>query len=91
VELRESCIAVVTICPGYIATPMTEHNPYRMPFLMQPDVAARRIARAIARRKRFYVLPWQLALAGRVFRALPRPLYARMFANAPDTPRRSDW
>jgi NAD(P)-dependent dehydrogenase (short-subunit alcohol dehydrogenase family) len=91
VELRESGIAVVTICPGYIATPMTEHNPYRMPFLMQPDVAARRIARAIARRKRFYVLPWQMALVGRVFRALPRPLYDRMFANAPVKPRRSDW
>jgi NAD(P)-dependent dehydrogenase (short-subunit alcohol dehydrogenase family) len=91
VELRGSGIAVVTICPGYIATPMTEHNPYRMPFLMQPDVAARRIARAIARRKRFYVLPWQMALVGRVFRALPRPLYDRMFANAPVTPRRSDW
>jgi NAD(P)-dependent dehydrogenase (short-subunit alcohol dehydrogenase family) len=91
VELRGSGIAVVTICPGYIATPMTEHNPYRMPFLMQPDVAARRIARAIARRKRFYVLPWQMALVGRVFRALPRPLYDRMFANAPVKPRRSDW
>jgi NAD(P)-dependent dehydrogenase (short-subunit alcohol dehydrogenase family) len=91
VELRGSGIAVVTICPGYIATPMTEHNPYRMPFLMQPDVAARRIARAIARRKRFYVLPWQMALVGRVFRALPRPLYDRMFANPPVKPRRSDW
>ena len=90
VELRGSGIAVVTICPGYIATPMTAHNPYRMPFLMQPDAAARKIARAIARRKRFYVLPWQMALAGRVFRALPRPLYDRIFANAPVKPRRPD-
>ena len=90
VELRASGIAVVTICPGYIATPMTASNPYRMPFLMQPEVAARKIARAIARRKRFYVLPWQMALAGRVFRALPRPLYDRMLANAPRKPRRPD-
>ncbi|HWD35805.1 MAG TPA: SDR family oxidoreductase [Casimicrobiaceae bacterium] len=87
VELRASGIAVVTVCPGYIATPMTAGNPYPMPFLMQPDVAARKIARAIARRKRFYVLPWPMALAGRVFRALPRPLYDRMFANAPRKPR----
>jgi NAD(P)-dependent dehydrogenase (short-subunit alcohol dehydrogenase family) len=90
VELRGSGIAVVTICPGYIATPMTARNPYRMPFLMQPDVAARRIARAIARRRRFCVLPWQMAIAGRVLRVLPRPIYDRMFAKAPRKPRRID-
>ena len=87
VELRGSGIAVVTVCPGYVATPMTAGNPYPMPFLMQPDVAARRIARAIARRRRFYVLPWPMALAGRVLRVLPRPIYDRVFANAPRKPR----
>jgi NAD(P)-dependent dehydrogenase (short-subunit alcohol dehydrogenase family) len=89
VELRGSGIHVVTVCPGYIATPMTAHNPYRMPFLMPPDTAARKIAQAIARRKRFYVLPWPMALAGRVLRTLPRPLYDRVFANAPRKPRRA--
>jgi len=89
VELHGSGIAVVTVCPGYIATPMTADNPYPMPFLMQPDVAARRIARAIARRGRFYVLPWPMAIGGVVLRALPRPLYDRLFANAPVKPRRA--
>lgn len=90
VEMRPSGIAVVTVCPGYVATPMTADNSYPMPFLMQADVAARKIAHAIARRRRFYVLPWQMALVGRVFRALPRPLYDRIFANAPVKPRRPD-
>jgi short-subunit dehydrogenase len=90
VELRKSGIAVVTVCPGYIATPMTARNPYRMPFLMRPDIAAARIATAIARRRRFYVLPWQMAIAGRVFRALPRPLYDRLLARGPRKPRRDD-
>ena len=57
---------VVTICPGFIATPMTARNPYRMPFLLAPDKAARLIARAIERRRRFYVLPWQMAWGGPV-------------------------
>ena len=87
VELRGSGVSVVTVCPGYIATPMTEANPYPMPFLMTPEAAARSIARAVARRKRFHVLPWPMALLGRAFRALPRPLYDRMFANAPRKPR----
>ena len=90
VELRGSGIAVVTVCPGYVATPMTEGNPYRMPFLMRPEVAARRIAGAIARRRRFYVLPWQMALVGRAMRLLPRPLYDRALARAKVKPRRAD-
>jgi NAD(P)-dependent dehydrogenase (short-subunit alcohol dehydrogenase family) len=90
VELHRSGVAVVTICPGYIATPMTARNPYRMPFLMQPDIAARKIVRAIDARRRFYVFPWQMAIAGRALRMLPRPVYDRIFARAPVKPRQPD-
>ena len=89
VELTGSGVSVVTICPGYIATPMTVGNSYRMPFLMDADVAAMKIARAIARRKRFYVLPWQMGMVGWFMRRLPRPLYDSLFSHAPHKPRRS--
>jgi short-subunit dehydrogenase len=88
VELAGTGVAVVTICPGYIATPMTEANPYPMPFLLSADKAARLMIRAIDRRKRFQVLPWQMALVGRGLRLLPRPLYDALFARAPRKPRR---
>ena len=88
VELHASGISVVTICPGYVATPLTAKNPYRMPFLLDPAAAASKIAAAIAARKRFYVLPWQMALVGWVLRRLPRPLYDWLFAKAPHKPRR---
>jgi short-subunit dehydrogenase len=87
VELRGSGVDVLTICPGYIATPMTAKNPYPMPFLMQPERAARLIARAITRRRRFYVLPWPMAIAGRVLRVLPRWIYDRATANVKRKPR----
>ncbi len=87
VELRGTGIAVVTICPGYVATPMTEKNPYSMPFRIDADRAARLIARAIARRRRFYVLPWPMAVVGCALRMLPRPLYDFAFARAPRKPR----
>ena len=80
-------VAVVTICPGYIATPMTEKNPYRMPFLIDADKAARRIAVAIRRRRRYYVFPWPMAAVGRVLSWLPRPVYDALFARAPRKPR----
>lgn len=87
VELAASGVAVVTICPGFIATPMTERNPYSMPFLLAPDRAASLIANAIARRRRFYVLPWPMAWIGAALRLMPRPLYDRAFARAPRKPR----
>ena len=87
VELKGSGVAVVTICPGFIATPMTAHNPYWMPFLLPPDKAARLIARAVERRLRFYVLPWQMAWIGRLLQVVPRPLYDFAFAHAGRKPR----
>jgi short-subunit dehydrogenase len=89
VELRSGGVTVVTISPGYIATPMTRNNPYRMPFLLDAERAARRMVRAIERRKRHVVIPWQMAVVGAVLRALPAPLYDVLFANAPRKPLRN--
>jgi NAD(P)-dependent dehydrogenase (short-subunit alcohol dehydrogenase family) len=87
VELYGSGVTVVTICPGYIATPMTEGNPYPMPFLISAEKAALLIAHAIDQQRRFCVVPWQMALLGRLFAVLPRPLYDRFFAGRPHKPR----
>jgi len=90
VEELRSGLAVVTICPGYIATPLTAKNPYRMPFLLQPDDAASRMLRVIAAGRRFAVVPWQMAIVGRIFRCLPRALYDRLFMNVKRKPRTTD-
>jgi len=83
VELHGSGVSVVTICPGYIRTPMTATNRYRMPFLIDADEAARRMARVIAAKRRFAVVPWQMALVSVALRCLPRWLFDRLFARAP--------
>jgi hypothetical protein len=88
VELHGSGVNVVTICPGYIRTPMTAANPYPMPFMLDADDAARRMVRIIARQSRFAVIPWQMGLVGSVLKGLPRWLYDRLFAKAPHKPRR---
>jgi len=87
VELSRTGVCVVTICPGYIATPMTAKNPYSMPFLISAERAAKLIAQAVERRRRFYVLPWPMAFLGTLLRLLPRWLYDDMFARAPRKPR----
>ncbi len=89
VELRASGVRVVTICPGYIATPMTAKNSYPMPFLLSAEAAAHKIARIIDRGQTFAVIPWQMAIAARVLRILPNGLYDRLFGSAPRKPRRA--
>lgn len=88
VELRGSGVRVVTLCPGYIDTPMTRQNPYPMPFLLTADDAARRMARLIERGVARGVTPWQMALAGMVLRRMPTAIFDRLFARAPRKPRR---
>ena len=86
-ELAGSGVSVVTICPGYIDTPMTQVNKYPMPFLISADEAAARFARAIAARRRLAVIPWQMALVSLLLRALPGALYDRLASRAPRKPR----
>jgi len=88
VELRGSGITVITICPGYIGTAMTVHNPYRMPFMMTAAAAARKIAAIIARRKTYAVIPWQMAVVARLMHVLPRWIYDPLAAKSGRKPRR---
>ncbi len=90
VELRGSGVEVVTIAPGYIATPMTAVNDYPMPFLMPADQAAWRFARAIERGTSYTVIPWQMGVVGKLLRLLPNALFDRVFARAGRKPRGLD-
>ena len=89
VELRGTGVQVTTICPGYIATEMTRRNPYPMPFIIGADDAARRFARVIAARSSYAVIPWQMAIVGRILGVLPNRLYDRLAARAGRKPRRT--
>lgn len=87
VEMRPKGVAVVTIAPGYIRTPMTHGNPYPMPFLMDPDRFAAKTAAAIAARKRFAIFPYPMRIVAALLHVLPRWLYDFAFERAPRKPR----
>lgn len=86
-ELRSSGVKVVTLCPGYIATPMTQNNGYRMPFLMLPDRFAVLACSAIASGVSYRVIPWQMGLVAKLLRLLPNTVFDRLFAGRPRKPR----
>jgi len=82
-ELRASGVKVVTICPGYIHTPLTRQNRYSMPFLMTADAFAQRAFLAITLGVRYRVIPWQMGWVAKLLRALPDALFDKALAGRP--------
>ena len=82
-ELRGSGVRVVTLCPGYIDTPLTQKNRYAMPFLMQPDAFADRAFQAIQAGVSYRVIPWQMGVVAKLLRLLPNALFDKALAGRP--------
>ena len=80
-ELRPSGVRVVTVLPGYIATPLTAQNRYSMPFLMQPDAFADRAFDTIAAGTSYRVIPWQMGVVARLLRGLPNAVFDRLLVG----------
>jgi short-subunit dehydrogenase len=71
IHLRDKGVAVTVLCPGFVRTPMTAANEFHMPWLLEADEAARRMVRALERRRKVYNFPWQTALLMKLTRWLP--------------------
>ena len=80
-ELRDSGVKVVTICPGYIDTPLTRHNRYSMPFLMPVDVFADKAFRTISAGDSYRVIPWQMGVVAKLLRLLPNALFDKVLSG----------
>lgn len=75
VDLRPKGIAVTTVAPGFIDTPLTRDNPHKMPFLLSEEKAVTRIYQAIQKRKRYVSFPQPLSGLMELLRRLPRRWY----------------
>jgi short-subunit dehydrogenase len=82
-ECRPFGVKVVTIGPGYIDTPLTRKNRYKMPFLMQPEAFADKAYAAIEAGVSYRVIPWQMAVLAKLLRALPDRVFDRVLARRP--------
>lgn len=82
VELKPHNIKVITIRPGFVRTPMTDQNNFKMPLLMEPEKAAEIIIRGIEKEKRVIQFPWQIYLATRIIGALPGSVYEWLAGKA---------
>jgi short-subunit dehydrogenase len=82
-ELRGSGVAVVTLLPGYVDTPLTQQNRYSMPFLLSAEAFADRAFNAIEARTSYRVIPWQMGVVAKLLRALPNAWFDRLLSGRP--------
>jgi short-subunit dehydrogenase len=80
-------VRVLTISPGFVRTPLTAHNPYKMPFIMEPEEFAREAVKAILSDKTYVTIPWQMGWLGKLLRILPNPVFDRILAKRKQKPR----
>jgi short-subunit dehydrogenase len=71
-ELNDMGIATTTINPGFVKSEMTAKNRFPMPFLVETDAAARKMLRAIKRKKRVYTFPFPMRFAHFLLATAPR-------------------
>ena len=88
-ELRPSGIHVVTICPGYIDTPLTRKNRYSLPFLMQPEAFANKAFTAIEAGVSYRVIPWQMGIVAKLMRLLPNAVFDKLLVGRARKARQS--
>ncbi len=68
-------VHVMTVCPGFVTTPMTASNRFRMPWLITADDAAARIERGIQRKRSVLVFPTPMRALFAITRLLPRTVF----------------
>ena len=56
-DLAKENIPVSVICPGFVRTPLTDKNNFKMPGLIEPESAAQRIVKGMMKMKSGNIIP----------------------------------
>ncbi len=75
ISLKNKGILVTTIAPGFIDTPLTRKNKYKMPFLLTLEDGAKRIKNAIDNKEVLFIFPWQMKFLMYFLDRMPRWMY----------------
>ena len=75
-DFKKYNVKISVISPGFIKTPLTDKNEFKMPFLKSTEFAAEKIYEGLTNSKSFEIdFPKQLTLILKFLRILPYKLY----------------
>ena len=78
-DFKRHGVRVSLISPGFIKTPMTDKNDFKMPFLKSPEFAAEKIFNGLVNSKSFEIdFPKQLTITLKLLKILPIKLYFKI-------------
>jgi len=83
-SLHRHDVGVTVICPGFVRTPLTNVNRFRMPLLMDAERAARLIRRGLARNRSRIAFPLRLYALAWLLGALPPSWTDRALRRLPE-------
>jgi NAD(P)-dependent dehydrogenase (short-subunit alcohol dehydrogenase family) len=81
-DLKASGVHVSMVAPGFVKTPATDVNPFPMPFIIEAEDAARRIANGLAKGKTHISFPKRFSFLLRAINWLPRGLYVKLVGSS---------
>lgn len=81
IELKKYNVNVITIRPGFVRTPMTAKNKFKMPFLMDAGRAAQKIINGVKKEKKIIEFPVGTILGGKLLKILPNFLFDYLTAK----------
>ena len=77
-ECDAAGITLSMVNPGFVRTPLTDKNDFKMPFIIEPDDAARRIKIGLDKKRFDINFPKRFSLLLKALRLLPYPVYFKL-------------
>jgi short-subunit dehydrogenase len=88
IELKKYKIKVITVKPGFIKTPMTDKNNFKMPYLMSVEEGSRIILNGLKKDKKIIEFPWQTTIGAKILRMMPTKWFEAIASKEPPSKNR---
>jgi len=83
IELKPMNVKVITVKPGFIKTPMTDKNKFKMPFLMSAEEGSKIILNGLRKDKRIIEFPLPTTIAAKFLRMIPTRWFEYLASKEP--------
>ena len=84
-DLHGTGVHAMSVCPGFVHTPMTAALTGKLPFAISRDEAVAQMTRGIAQREHTFTFPWQNRALSHVLKLAPESLVRRLSPPARTT------